>query len=515
MSESTNNERDAVLAAAASNSNPSSLSVGIDYSTTIHIDSIVDDTGKYVGTVLDGGLTDDLQPTLKGYLPEGKGIEIRVFANGSVIGYTTVGEDNNWSFTPSTPLEAGRTYEFQVFMFNPGDGNTLWPSNTYTVTTTEANQDGNTAPDAPVITAGYDDVGDSQGSFSSGTTTDDTTPQLSGKAEAGSLVKIYDGSALIGSVTAGGNGEWTFTPTARSEGQHIFTATATDAAGNVSDRSGDFVVNIDIPDATPARIEHVIDDQGIQQGDIENGGITDDRQPHLTGSAAAGSTVTIHQYDPYSDKEYALGSAVASANGQWEYQLSGGQVLQYGGESRFWITTLDNTGNTATSPDFKVTLVGANQDVPADTTPPDAPVITSAYDNVGTVQGDLTSGAITDDGTPELHGKAEANSVVKIYDGSALIGSVTAGSDGLWHFTPTARSEGQHIFTATATDSAGNVSDKSGSFVLTVDYPDTTPARIEHVIDDQGIQQGDIENGGITDDRQPHLTGSAAAGSTV
>ncbi|MCT4708952.1 Ig-like domain-containing protein, partial [Enterobacteriaceae bacterium H11S18] len=138
-------------------------------------------------------------------------------------------------------------------------------------------------------------------------------------------------------------------------------------------------------------------------------------------------------------------------------------------ESRFWITTLDNTGNTATSPDFKVTLVGANQDVPADTTPPDAPTITAGYDNVGPSQGSFGSGTTTDDTTPQLSGKAEAGSLVKIYDGSALIGSAVTNASGSWSFTTPVRSDGLHNFTATATDAAGNVSGKSGGFVVTID----------------------------------------------
>ncbi|RJT35113.1 Ig-like domain-containing protein, partial [Rahnella woolbedingensis] len=327
-----------------------------------------------------------------------------------------------------------------------------------------------TPPDAPVITNAYDNVGDSQGDqlFNNGTT-DDTTPQLRGHAEANSVVKIYEGNTLLGSTTAHSDGSWSFTPSARSEGRHTFFATATDAAGKTSAHSGNFVLNIDVPHIAPAIIEHVVDDHGSQTGDIKNGGTTDDTQPHLSGSAEAGSTVSIHQYDPYTREEYVLGSVVAKANGDWDYQLTGGQVLQFGGVSRFWVTTLDSAGNKATSADFKVTLVGENQD---DTTAPDAPVIVDYYDDVGDSKGHESNGSTTDDTTPTLNGQAEANSIVKVYEGSTLLGSTTAHGDGTWSFTPSARSEGKHTFFATATDAAGNTSTHSGNFVVNVVLPD-------------------------------------------
>ncbi|MCT4711326.1 Ig-like domain-containing protein [Enterobacteriaceae bacterium H11S18] len=517
MSESTNNERDAVLAAAASNSNASSPSVGIDYSTTIHIDSIVDDTGKYVGTVLDGGLTDDLQPTLKGYLPEGKGIEIRVFANGSVIGYTTVGEDNNWSFTPSTPLEAGRTYEFQVFMFNPGDGNTLWPSNTYTVTTTEANQDvpaDATPPDAPVIDSVVDNVkgfGGFTGNLKDGALTDDAHPALSGHAEAGTTVNIYDNGALLGSTTAAADGSWAFTPAnALNDGAHALTVTAANAVGEST--PAEFSITVDTVISKPV-LDTVTDNQGLEQGVVENGGLTDDSRPVLTGHAEAGSRVDIHVFGP-NGKQLYYQSVTADADGSWTYQP---KAFTTHGTYSFGISGVDQAGNAWRDygDKYSVNFVGENQDVPADTTPPDAPII-----QIAAAGGDgFISGDTIHDATPALVGKAEANSLVKIYEGNTLLGSTVATSEGFWSLALPERSEGLHILTATATDAAGNVSGRSDGFVVNIDIPaDTTPPDapvITTVYDDVGTEQGNVANGGKTDDSHLTISGTAEAGSVV
>jgi hypothetical protein len=93
----------------------------------------------------------------------------------------------------------------------------------------------NTTADAPIITRANDDVGPVTGNVANNGSTDDNTPTLTGTAEAGSSVAIYDGIRLIGTVTASATGAWSFTPTTvLAEGQHVFTAVATDSAGNVA-----------------------------------------------------------------------------------------------------------------------------------------------------------------------------------------------------------------------------------------------------------------------------------------
>ncbi|MEI9884875.1 Ig-like domain-containing protein, partial [Atlantibacter hermannii] len=68
-----------------------------------------------------------------------------------------------------------------------------------------------------------------------GASTKDSTPTLSGEAEPGSTVVIYDNGTEIGSVTADENGNWSFTPaTTLDDGEHAFTVNVTDPAGNTS-----------------------------------------------------------------------------------------------------------------------------------------------------------------------------------------------------------------------------------------------------------------------------------------
>ena len=59
---------------------------------------------------------------------------------------------------------------------------------------------------------------------------------FTGTAEANSKVTVYDGQTALGSTTANGSGAWSYTtgPGTLTDGAQAFSATATDAAGNVS-----------------------------------------------------------------------------------------------------------------------------------------------------------------------------------------------------------------------------------------------------------------------------------------
>jgi hypothetical protein len=74
------------------------------------------------------------------------------------------------------------------------------------------------------------------------------TPLVSGKAEAGSTVKVYNsaGNQLVGTATADANGLWTTKLNVYADGQsYSVYANATDAAGNVSPASAAAAFKVD------------------------------------------------------------------------------------------------------------------------------------------------------------------------------------------------------------------------------------------------------------------------------
>ena len=98
------------------------------------------------------------------------------------------------------------------------------------------------------------------------------TVTLTGTAEANSIVRVYDnGSKLLGKTTASISGAWTYTTPKLPNGTNVFTATATDAAGNKSGLSN--------------AMDPVIGPNNISSLTVNNGAIVD-----LIGSSAAAVT---------------------------------------------------------------------------------------------------------------------------------------------------------------------------------------------------------------------------------
>jgi hypothetical protein len=78
---------------------------------------------------------------------------------------------------------------------------------------------------------------------------------LTGTAEAGSAVAIFDGATQIGTAKANAGGAWRFTTPELSNANHYLTARATDAAGNTSSASPLLNIKVDTtgtPSPTPA-----------------------------------------------------------------------------------------------------------------------------------------------------------------------------------------------------------------------------------------------------------------------
>src|SRR5207302_1786494 len=71
-------------------------------------------------------------------------------------------------------------------------------------------------------------------------------------------------------------------------------------------------------------------------------------------------------------------------------------------------------------------------------------------------------------------GIGEANSTVKLFDGTSQIGSAAADGSGNWSVTSSTLTQGAHSITATATDIAGNVSATSAALPVTIVAPTTT-----------------------------------------
>ncbi|ATM74959.1 hypothetical protein CRN79_03455 [Serratia fonticola] len=465
--------------AAGNETRGESVSFTVDSSNVaITIDQANDDVGLITGAILNGGLTDDNTLELQGTTQAGATVTLRD-ADGVVLGSTTANAQGVWTY--ALPTVADGTHHWTAEVTNLA-GNTAQAELTLTVDTTP--------PTVPVITTMEDDVGTVQGSWSvAGNVTDDPAPTFSGTAEPGTLITVYDGELVLGSVTADQNGAWTYTPTTNlMDGEHGISVTSTDHAGNVSAHSPVWDFTLDTSTTEPTITINTIDE--------------------LTGTAEPGATITIT--DP---SDGSTTTVVTDPDGQWSLQPNPIEV----GDAGVEITATDPAGNTSTI------IV----DGPQDTTAPDN--ITSGIvggsvtlsDDVAPVLGLIADGGTTNDSRPTYAGQATDDiSHVNVYDNGVLIGSAAVDANGAWSFTPEADlAEGAHEFTVAAVDKAGNegaqfsgTSDAGWSFIVDTVIPGVDAFEPDSLtlIDDVGSVQGVVVDGSVIDDTQPTYRGTVS-----
>ncbi|WP_372400702.1 Ig-like domain-containing protein (plasmid) [Azospirillum sp. HJ39] len=281
-----------------------------------------------------------------------------------------------------TILDSSTSLAAILTLATPGAANSLGANKAIVIDTTAPN-----APSAADMTAGTD-----TGTSSTDNITGNATPTFTGTAEPNSTVRLYDtdGTTLIGTGTADGSGNWSITVSTLSPGNHTITAKATDAAGNVSTASTGLPITIDTTaPATPGTpVLATASDTGTSNSD----GITRTTTPTVTGTAEAGSTVTL--YD--TDGTTVLGTATADGSGNWSITSS---ALAAGTHS-LSVKATDTAGNTSTA--------SSGLPVTIDTTAPTVSSVTSSTANGTYKAGDTVSiqvvfsEAVTVTGTPTL-----------------------------------------------------------------------------------------------------------------
>ncbi|AWN43003.1 hypothetical protein DK389_24040 [Methylobacterium durans] len=379
--------------------------------------------------------TADNTPTLTGTAEAGA--TVTILSNGAVLGTAVAGANGAFSFTPTNPLADG----------------------SYDLTATARDAAGNLGPASAAITLQIDATAPGAPAFlSGGGLTNDSTPTLTGTAEAGATVTILRGATVLGTAVAGTNGVFTFTPaTPLPEGAYSLTAVARDALGNASPASAPLPLQLDLtapgaPVITPLPP-------------------TNDSTPTITGTADAGAVVTI------SSGGTILGSTTAGLNGAFSFTPA---TALPDGTASLTATARDAAGNlSGPSAAVSVTI-----DTIAPTTPAIDPI------------------APTNDTTPTITGTAEANATVTILSGTTVLGTVTADAGGTFSFTPTTPlTDGARPLTATARDAAGNLSGTSPAVTLTIDTAAPAAPALASIP--------------LTNDNTPTLTGTAEPGATV
>jgi hypothetical protein len=172
-----------------------------------------------------------------------------------------------------------------------------------------------------------------------------------------------------------------------------------------------------------------------------DGGTTKDDPVTVTGTGQnPGDTVTVS-----TGKETAC-TAIVQPDLTWSCKAP----LKDGDNTLTAVETTPGGGSSNPS---------GGSSVLVDTKAPPAPVITAP-----------APGSTVNDKTPTVSGTAEPGSTITVKDGTEVVCTATAGSDGSWSCKPTKPLvDGDHSLTATATDPAGNTSTPSDPVTVIVD----------------------------------------------
>jgi hypothetical protein len=188
----------------------------------------------------DGEVTNDTTPTIGGEAEAGGLVTLYDTDGTTVLGTATAGVDGTWLITSGTLGEGDHTLLARTA---DAAGNASAAAALQLVIDL-------TAPGAPVV-AGLAPASDTGVPGDNVTTR--TTPTITGTAEAGALVTLYDtdGTTVLGTGSAGVDGTWSVASATLALGDHDLVARATDAAGNASGLSDSILVSIASFDLPP------------------------------------------------------------------------------------------------------------------------------------------------------------------------------------------------------------------------------------------------------------------------
>ncbi|MEQ5113424.1 Ig-like domain-containing protein [Providencia vermicola] len=362
-------------------------------------------TAPEITATLDGGngfLTNQTQPMLMGKTEAG--LTVKVSIDGQE--YSAQADDQgNWSLQILQGLPDGN-HLFSVKVMDAA-GNQSTVTDSIVVDTRK--------PSATAKLTSESDSGKEGDNI-----TRDPQPVLTGSTKPDSAIRIiFDGNSYP--VTTEADGSWHLTlPTLTQDGNYDYQVHVTDLAGNESSFNGFFTLDTTVENVTVGL------DTQTDSGAVGDK-LTNNKQPIFSGSAEANSKITLNIAGQ-------ILTTVADENGVWDISVK--QPLPEG-LSKYQVTAVDAAGNQKTVEDTVI--------------------IKTSLPNATTIL-EGGHGFLTNQTTPTLSGKTEANATIKVTIGKHEYSS-KADENGDWSLQISdALTDGSHLLTVKVTDNVGNQS---------------------------------------------------------
>jgi hypothetical protein len=323
---------------------------------------------------------------------------------GQVIGTATVSSVDTANgyvlVTPQSSFTDGAQVLKVRIVDRAGNIGALSPSLSITISTNIPNAT------TPILQAASD-----TGRSSSDRITQRTTPTVTGTGTSGDIVKLFDGSQLLGTSQVV-SGTWSITVPVFADGSYTLRALVIDNAGNESSFSSGLGITVD----TLRPFAPVITGSSL---------VSKTATPTISGTAEAFATVNVYE------ALHLIGTTTTDASGNWT--LTAPSLIDQSYSLKASAT--DIAGNTSTD--------SASVGLLVDTVTPNTPTINSIN---------------TYSLTQNMSGTGEPGATLTIFDGNSSIGSVTVSAGGTWSFTTSTLTNTAHSFTASQSDAVGNTS---------------------------------------------------------
>ena len=231
-----------------------------------------------------------------------------------------------------------------------------------------------------------------------------------------------------------------------SSGIYSFSAVAMDQSANVKHTSSTYSVTIVAGKPSPPVLNDISPDTGAGSTDgdhqLEDSHI-------LLGTAEPNALINLYS----NGNNNPFGTTAADINGNWSYTIPGGGW----GDGNYNVTATPTASPASRPSSAPLTVV-------IDTQPPQQPQVTG-------ISSDTGKNNITTAQNLTFSGTAQPGIAVSVDLNGTLLGVTTAGTTGAWTYNNTGMTlaDGNYAITAQAIDIAGNVSNVSNAFQLTVE----------------------------------------------
>lgn len=414
--------------------------------------------------------------TLTGHAQAGQ--EVTLYSDASSLG--TVTADSNGNFTMSgVSLHSGA---------NNITAHTTDPANVELISPTLVITADYEAPNAPVNLA-LAEVDDTGASTTDGKTSKTSGLTMTGTADPGATVVIYEGSTVLNSGKADANGAFAI-DVSLAQGDHALTAKITDLAGNQSTASDERVISVIAPPSVDLKptISAVASDSGV----LQPGAATSDTTPTLTitlgKSLPDGAQVEV--LDGTTSLGYASGSGT-------DFSFTPSTGLSEGSHA-FTARVVDVAGSKG--PVSVVRSVAIDTTAPgaagkldlatADDTGRSSTDNVTSHDTALTLTGTVASGTLASDVTLYEWSDADGNGAIDAGELSVITPDSAAVS-GTTFKADVSLDDGSHALLITQKDKAGNESvtsvDNLLNVVVDTQAPDAPAALALAADDDSGL----------------------------